>query len=205
MFAALPYEVFQTQTKLRHGHHLDRTLQFAERHRWPLNIGADSLEIDDFDCNGTTYCLAHEAGQHQASLRVRRTEHGTMLERAFRPVWERHAADFRGALEVTRMCSGRYLPEAVRKRATVEMLLGLCRFGMRSGQKDLFGIVYPGVMRAICRAGWRCSVVESFENDGRTILLARWECSGLVDWRLQERLEALSDAQPIATAEVAAA
>lgn len=171
-----------------------------------MDVNAEGLEIDDFDVLGTTYCLVHLNERHQASLRLRRAADGTMLERAFGDVWARHGGDLAGGLEVTRLCSGRFLAEPVRQAATVELLLGLCRFGVTSGQRDLFGIVYPAVARTIQRAGWECEVMDRFEHDGRAIVLARWECSSLVDWQLQERLETLEIVRPAAAvAKIAAA
>ena len=196
VFEALAYPELQRRTRLRRGHHLDRTRQFAERHCWPMRVDADGLESDDFDGDGTTYCLVHTADTHFASLRLRRAADGTMLERAFAPVWTRHAESLKDAVEVTRLCSGRYLDETERQWATVELLLGLCRHGRATGQKHLFGVVYPGVARAIRRAGWESQVADQFERDGRTIVLATWECSALVDWRLQDRLDTLSTLRP---------
>ena len=205
MFEALAHAELQRRTRLRRGHHLDRTRQFAERHCWPMRVGEDGLESDDFDGDGTTYCMVHVADDHLASLRLRRAADGTMLEQAFAPVWTRHAAALKDAVEVTRLCSGRYLDETQRRRATVELLLGLCRHGRSTGQEALFGIVYPGVARAIQRAGWECQVVDQFERDGRTIVLATWECSALADWRLQDRLDALSTLRPAQPAALTAA
>ena len=104
MFEALAHAELQRRTRLRRGHHLDRTRQFAERHCWPMRVGEDGLESDDFDGDGTTYCMVHVADDHLASLRLRRAADGTMLEQAFAPVWTRHAAALKDAVEVTRLC-----------------------------------------------------------------------------------------------------
>lgn len=199
MFEAITYPEFAVRKKLQRGVYGDRARQFVDRLCWPLKLDSDGCEIDDFDCVGTTYCLVRENDTHLASLRLRHPAHGSMVERAFAPIWDRHGTVLAEGLEVTRLCTARHLPERERRVATVELLLGLCRFGVRSGQTSLFGVVYEGVARAITRAGWESTTLDRFEHEGRTILLAHWKCSTLADWSLQERAEKLStgtDSQP---------
>lgn len=163
-------------------------------------------ESDDFDRPGTSYCLVHEAEMHQASLRLRHAGDGTLTEQAFPTLWARHSVALLDMVEVTRLCSRPDLNEVVRQRATVELLLGLCRFGVRTGQRRLFGIVYAGVARAIQRAGWQPEVIDRVQDSGRPVLLATWECTSLVDWQLQERLDVLpvADLKPFAADSAAA-
>lgn len=191
MFEALTYPDFAARKQLQRGVYGDRARQFVDRHRWPLTLDSDGFEIDDFDCVGTTYCLVRQNDTHLASLRLRHPVDGSMVQRAFAPIWDRHGTALAKGLEVTRLCTARQLPECERRIATVELLLGLCRFGVGSGQTSLFGLVYAAVARTIARAGWESTVLDRFDHEGRTILLAHWECSPLVDWALQERSDRL--------------
>lgn len=191
MFEALSYSEFAGRLALSNGAFTDRTRQFVDRHGWELQLDAEGLEIDQFDGEGTTYCVVHDRGRHMGSLRLRSPAQGSMAQAAFGAIWDRHADTLDSALEVTRLCTARDLPEADRRLAFVELLIGLCQYGRRTGTGELFGVVYPGVARAIARVGWQSEILESFETDGRKTLLARWTCSAAAHWALQERSDAL--------------
>jgi N-acyl-L-homoserine lactone synthetase len=198
VFDILSHSEMAARRALKCGVHSDRTLQFVVRHGWQLPTNSENLEEDEFDRTGTTYCVVHEEGRHLASLRLLHHESGTLAQKVFRDVYNRNADALTDALEVTRLCTAPVLSEPRRRLALVELLIGLCRYGLKASQPALFGVVYPGVARSITRAGWPCDVLDRFETDNRTTLLSRWTCSAMVDWNLQERAEYLRERQACA-------
>ncbi|WP_172328058.1 acyl-homoserine-lactone synthase [Mangrovicoccus sp. HB161399] len=186
MLTILDHAEFAARADLASAVHRDRAAQFVRRHRWPLDLTGEGAEIDGFDAPGTEYLVAERAGRHLASLRLRRAAAGSMAEAAFPAIWRRHGTALSGMSEVTRLCSAPGLGGAACREAIAELLIGLCRHGRRSGQERLFGIVYPGVARAIARDGWQAERLDSFETGGRETWLCRWDCTAEADWRLQE-------------------
>ncbi len=186
MITTLEHGEFSGKCDLAAAIHRDRAAQFVRRHGWPLELTGDGAEIDAFDMPGTEYLICESDGCHLASLRLRRASIGCMAETAFPEMWRRHGAVLGGMSEVTRLCSAPWLDGASCRAAIAELLIGLCRHGRRSGQEQLFGVVYPGVARAIARDGWTAQKLDVFETDGRETWLCRWDCSAEADWRLQE-------------------
>lgn len=193
MLEILDYSDFTRQSDLSETVFQDRAAQFVHRHKWPLKVTANGYEIDDFDADGTRYLVVHRHGVHRASLRLRPAAAGSMVERAFPEIWRDHGAALAGLVEVTRFCSARHLDGIDRRRSTIELLIGLCRHGRRNGTTGLFGVVYPGVTRAIARSGWACQVLGRYVIDDREVWLARWDCTPEADWALQEQSAALAD------------
>ncbi|WP_138465463.1 acyl-homoserine-lactone synthase [Poseidonocella sp. HB161398] len=194
------YEDFAAASALAGAMHLDRAAQFVGRHRWELKLSETGAEIDGFDRRGTEYLMVAREGRHLASLRLRRAAAGSMTAAAFPHLWRRHRRELQRMSEVTRFCSAPGLGGRLCREAVTELLIGLCRHGRRSGQEQLFGVVYPGVAKAIARNGWASRHLDSFETDGRETWLCRWDCTAEADWRLQEcaaRLAERAAARPL--------
>lgn len=203
MFETFSYRGIAARATLFDGMLLDRTRQFVTRHCWDLWTDQHGREIDNFDHDGTTYCVVHKDGSHLASLRLRPASDDCMTAGLCADAWRENQRALAEGLEVTRLCASPCQNAVQGSLATVELLRGLCRFGLRNGTPVLYGLVFPGVARSIRVAGWPSQTLARFTLDERTVFLARWECSHEVDWSLQERLERLEEtvaSQPLSEA-----
>jgi acyl homoserine lactone synthase len=164
----------------------DRGSQFVGRHGWNLPLAPDGREVDEFDADGTLYCILEARQAHLASVRLRAARDGSMLERHFRPLWAVFGPELRDEWEVTRLLLA---PGPAGKDAIGELLIGLCGACLQRGIPSFFGVVFPSVARVLTRAGWPPQILGRLERDGQTLLLGSWQATHLVHWTLQERQE----------------
>ncbi|MBE3637026.1 acyl-homoserine-lactone synthase [Mangrovicoccus algicola] len=205
MTRILDHHAFSARPALSRRIFGDRAAQFVTRHGWPLDLSGEGQETDQFDAPGTEYLIAEEAGVPLASLRLRRARLGSLTEAAFPALWDRHADRLAGLSEVTRFCAAPGADAPARRAAVAELLLGLCRHGGASGQALVFGIVYPGVARAIRHAGWDHHRLDRFETDGRETWLCLWACTAETEWRLGEGAARLAERAAVARQQAARA
>lgn len=193
MFEVLSYSDLLNAPTLRRNIHCDRMQQFHNRHGWGVSVTRDGLEIDQFDKEGTIYCVVRDGPSHQASLRLREARDGNMVEQAFGQFWNGHARALRGAVEVTRLVSSRESHGTFRQLSVAELLLGMCRHSRATDRPDLFGVIFPSVARALSRTGWAPEILDQMGKGRDKLLLARWTATAAVDWTLQETVACLTD------------
>jgi acyl-homoserine lactone synthase len=167
----------------------NRAEQFVGRHRWPLRIDGDGLELDEYDDNLATYCVVEEEGWHLASVRLRPGASGSMVEHHFPELARGRMAQLRDAVEITRFCAAPGLGADDRLTAVSDLLLGLCRHCQRAGIARLFGVVFPQMVRVIRQAGWPGKILSRMQEGDATLLLVEWVPGDLVAWGIQERRE----------------
>ncbi len=190
MFHAIPLKDLEKMRRIHDTMFADRAEQFVWRHKWPLKVSAAGFEIDDFDDAFTTYCVTAEEGRHEASLRLRPADAGSMVERHFPALWTRAADRLCGGTEVTRFCAAPTLTPDQRLAAVSDLLLGLCRHCQRTGTTTFFGVVFPSVLRVIRQSGWAPVVIDRMADPSGTLLLCEWTASERVAWNIQECREA---------------
>lgn len=190
MFHALDLKSLEAKANVHSSMFTDRARQFVARHQWPLKLSPAGFEIDEFDDTCTTYCVVEERGRHQASLRLRPADAGSMVERHFSPMWRGFEDRLRGGTEVTRFCASPAMSSEERSSSVSDLLLGLCRHCQRADIGTFFGVVFPPVARVIKQAGWEPTIVCRMQDSRGVLLLAEWSASERVAWNIQERREA---------------
>lgn len=193
MFQILSRDALMMRSALHAQMHRARGQQFGDRHKWNVTRTLDGFEIDQFDTAGTRYLVVQDGDAHAASLRLRAARDGSMVEQAFAGLWDRHGHALADKVEVTRLCAAPDLDASRRKLAVARLLLGLCRHCRATGEPEIFGLVFPSVARTLDRAGWACDVIGTQDHDGKTLILARWTATAIVDWTLQESIARLED------------
>lgn len=189
MFHAVNLSALAGLTSVHDSMFEDRATQFIDRHKWPLYRAASGFEVDEFDDAISTYCVTEANGRHQASLRIRAADAGSMVEKHFAPLWDRASERLRGRVEVTRFCAAPHLTPDERLAAVSDLLLGLCRHCQRSGAPTIFGVVFPAVARVIRQSGWTPLILDRMTDACGTLLLCEWTASEMVAWDIQERRE----------------
>jgi len=186
MFLSLNLHQLTVLPALRHSMFADRAGQFVDRHRWPLRLDDEGLEVDDYDDGVATYCIVAAGGHHLASVRLRPVRSGSMTEDHFPGLW-REA--LRSGVEITRFCCAPDLSPDQRLSAVSDLLLGLCRHCQASGIVGIFGIVFPAVARVIRQAGWPSNILGEIRDQRGTMVLTQWTPGDLVAWDIQEKRE----------------
>lgn len=186
MFHALDLMSLEGMDDVRCSMFTDRAHQFVKRHKWPLPLGPTGLEVDEFDDPQTTYCVVEERGRHQASLRLRPANAGSMVEQHFPSMWRVSEGRLRGGTEATRFCASPALSPDERSTAVSDLLLGLCRHCQCAGIGTFFGVVFPAVARVIKQCGWKPTIINQMQDQSSVLLLAEWSASERVAWGIQE-------------------
>lgn len=186
MFYALDHDSLYHAEDLRMAMFTDRARQFVGRHDWPLALDEAGLEIDEFDNAATTYCIVEKEGRHQASLRLRPAQAGSMVARHFSQMWQKSGSRLEHGTEVTRFCAAPTLSADERLVAVSDLLLGLCRHCQQAAISSFFGVIFPSVARVIRQCGWAGEVLDEMRDGRGTLLLAEWRASNLVAWDIQE-------------------
>lgn len=189
MFVALDRADLAARTDLYRSMFANRAQQFVGRHRWPLRIDGDGLELDEYDDDLATYCVVEEEGRHFASVRLRPGAAGSMVEHHFPELGQGRTAELRNAVEITRFCAAPGLVADDRLTAVSDLLLGLCRHCQRAGIVRLFGVVFPQIVRVIRQAGWSGTILSRMQEGETALLLVEWVPGDLVGWCIQERRE----------------
>lgn len=149
----------------------DRRAQFVDRLGWDLCVSPEGLETDEYDIDGTTFLVVHEALRHIGSCRVRPVGAGTMLIDHFSEVFPDAAAFLAqqsGRIwELTRFCRS---PRANPREA--KEMLGLLAemldaFRDENGITGFVAVVYPEIGRFLNRIGVRFIRLSVSEIDGR--------------------------------------
>ncbi len=206
MFLTLDPASLTVMPSLRRSMFMDRARQFVERHGWQLRRDEEGLEIDEYDDESATYCVIAGERLHRASVRLRPSRGGSMVEHHFPNLWRESLRD---RVEITRFCASTSLEGGVRATVVSELLLGLCRHCQVSGIGSIYGVVFPPVARVIRQAGWDGDILARADGPEGTLLLVEWTPSALVAWTIQERLEAREAAlaaqvRPVEAARLAA-
>lgn len=186
MFHAVNLATLEGMTGVHRSMFTDRARQFIARHKWPLAVQATGFEVDEFDDGRTTYCIVEDGDRHQASLRLRPADAGSMVERHFSQMWRGSADRLRGGVEVTRFCASPALSPDERLMAVSDLLLGLCRHCQRTGVETFFGVVFPSAARVIRQSGWTPTVIGRMDDPTGVLLLCEWSASEMVAWNIQE-------------------
>jgi N-acyl-L-homoserine lactone synthetase len=189
MFLTLDHASLERAPGIRTSMLNDRAQQFVARHKWPLELDSEGLEVDEYDDALTTYCVVAEAGRHIASVRLRPAAAGSMVEKHFPELWRGVAAELGGGVEITRFCAAPALSADERLMAVSDLLLGLCRHCQRAGIDSFFGVVFPAAARVIRQGGWPGTVLNATARTDGNLILAEWRPSNLVAWMIQERRE----------------
>ncbi len=193
MFLTVDQRELESCGNLRRSMFGHRAQQFVERHGWPIRLDPEGLEIDEYDDEHATYCVAAEEAQHLASVRLRPAAYGCMVETHFPDLWLR-GDGLRRAVEITRFCAAPGLDPDARLTAVSDLLLGLCRHCQQAGIGSIFGVVFPAVARVIRQAGWTGTVLNEVRAGDERLLLVQWTPSEMVAWAIQEKRELREEA-----------
>lgn len=188
MFQVLSHAQLCTHSFLHKQMLAHRGRQFVSRLKWELDGATPECELDQYDADGTTYCIVMNGEDHAASLRLRASDDKTMTAEVFGSLWGPVAGKLRNGFEVTRLCSSPDLSAQNRSKAIAELLLGLCRHCQVSEINHVYGVVFPTVARTIERAGWYGIQHNIEHSDVGSLALLEWPVSDFVAWQIEDRV-----------------
>lgn len=160
-----------------------RAQVFVDRLGWPLVVGEDGREIDQFDALDPLYLMAHDrTGQLAGSMRLMPTTGPTLLTEVFLDTFD-EPVDVRSAMvwEATRFCIHPGAREATptrMNRATAELCQGLAEVGLMAGLSHIIGIYEDRMRKVYDRIGWRPEcLATSRAGHPTTLHVGLWEVS----------------------------
>lgn len=150
----------------------DRTVQFADRLGWPLEIGADGGERDAYDTLEPLYVIWERPdGCHGGSMRFLPTTGRTMVEEHFSDLVQNVRIKSPYIWECTRFCLA---PDAGAGVASVLMLGGL-ELGLRKGLSHAIGVFDARMIRVYRRLGWPAAPLGQRGEGPEAIMAGMWD------------------------------
>lgn len=185
MFSILEYNKINCDRELWNSMLRDRAGQFVDRHRWPLTVNEEGLEIDNYDDEFSEYGIISQNSVHLASVRLRPASCGSIVEHHFGSLWQPHRRRLSAATEITRLCSTPILPYHKRRLLISDLMLAACQHAIRNGVDQIFGLVYASVYRLLTGIGCPSEILAS-EEGKRPVLLALWRPSEIACSEIQK-------------------
>lgn len=138
----------------------DRKTLFVDLFGWDIPVVEDRFEIDQFDDDDTVYLIAvDDAGSHDASLRLLRTDRPHMLDTLFPHLCPLGVPVGPSIWESTRLC----LPQrhgAVRRRELRNQLISaMVDFALLNGIDCYTGVLPEAFRNEVVTMGWRAELL----------------------------------------------
>jgi len=147
----------------RHEHAMDgmfkdRKRVFVDILRWDVPVEGE-YERDQFDNQDAEYFIICDSrtGEHQASMRILRTDRPHLLDSVFPMLCGNGVPNGPEYRELTRLCVSPSLRARDRLRARNRLFTSLVEYALLAGIKGYTGVSAMGVYSQVLALGWRCT------------------------------------------------
>lgn len=136
----------------------DRKRVFVDLLRWDVPVEGEH-ERDQFDDEDAEYFIICDSrtGEHQASMRILRTDRPHLLDSVFPMLCENGAPRGPEYRELTRLCVSTRLRARERLRVRNRLFTSLVEYALLAGIKGYTGVSAMGVYSQVLALGWRCT------------------------------------------------
>lgn len=150
----------------------DRAAQFADRLGWPVQVGPDGGERDEYDALEPVYVVWERCdGRHGGSMRFLPTTGRTMVDEHFADLVQGVRIKSPFIWECTRFCLA---PDAGARIAPALMLGGL-ELGLRRGLSHAIGVFDARMIRVYRRLGWPAAPLGQRGDGPEAIMAGMWD------------------------------
>lgn len=133
----------------------DRKALFVDLFGWDVPVIDDRLEIDQFDDDQATYLVCvDDAGEHEASLRLLRTDRPHMLDTIFKHLCPLGVPSGPTTWESTRLCLPQRHGAARRRELRDELITAMVDFALARGITRYTGVLPEAFRREVLAMGW---------------------------------------------------
>ncbi len=172
MLRYIPARDLSRFPKLAQSMFLDRTAQFADRLGWPVQVGPDGGERDEYDALDPVYVIwERRDGGHGGSMRFLPTTGRTMVDDHFSDLVQGAKIKSPYIWECTRFCLA---PDASAGVAPALMLGGL-ELGLRQGLSHAIGVFDARMIRVYRRLGWPAAPMGRRGEGTNAIMAGMWD------------------------------
>lgn len=136
----------------------DRKRVFVDLLRWDVPVQG-GYERDQFDDDAAEYVIICDplTGDHQASMRILRTDRPHLLDTVFPMLCEGDVPQGPEYRELTRLCVSPRLRARDRLKARNRLFTTLVEYALLTGIKGYTGVSEMGVYSQVLALGWRCT------------------------------------------------